>query len=380
MSPEPKHLRLDDEPVPDCYEVIRRARQARRQKPGPPPKHDAEAVPDCYEVIRRARPPKPRRARRVLLALAVVLAVLASVTAVSGWLYVRSVDAIIARVEVFDQIPEETRPEKVALSAINMVVLGSDAGDPDPDRDGSRSDIIILAHIPADRSSAQLISIPRDTWVRVPQARNGRGGVDAKINAAFEWGGVPLVVQTVESFTGVRIDHVAIIEFSGFEEIVNAIGGVDITVDRTFTSIHPPFRRFNKGKQHMNGAMALDYARQRMQFPDGDFARIRHQQQLIRAVMDKAASTGLLTSPAQLNAFVRATANAVTVDRTMSIVDTAMNLRHLRSGNVTFLTSPSRSTGQVGTESVVFADTSKAKSVFDAVRRDAVTELIAAAK
>src|SRR5690606_40594894 len=72
-------------------------------------------------------------------------------------------------------------------------------------------------HLPKDRSSAQLISIPRDTWVQVPKSSSGEGGRNAKINASFAWGGIPLMVQTIEKFTGVRIDHVAVIDFRSDE-------------------------------------------------------------------------------------------------------------------------------------------------------------------
>jgi LCP family protein required for cell wall assembly len=322
-----------------------------------------------------------RRARRIALVFVAVIGLFGGAAMIGGWLYIRSVDSSIERVDVFGELAEELRPVKVAPAALNMLVLGSDSGDPDPDDDGARTDTIMLAHVPANRSSAQLISIPRDTWLRVPKSADGRhGGENAKINQSYEWGGVPLLVQTVESFTDVRIDHVAIIEFGGFVRIIDALGGIDIAVDRNFKSIHPPFRQFSKGKQHMDGETALDYARQRKQWPDGDFARIRHQQQLIKAVLDKAADSGMLTSPTQLNGFVRAMADAVTVDRGMSIVDMAMNLRHLRSGNITFLTSPVSGTGPVGDQSVVFADMPKARRLFDAVRRDAVAEMIAAAK
>jgi hypothetical protein len=95
-------------------------------------------------------------------------------------------------------------------------------------------------------------------------------------------------------------------------------------------------------------------------------------------VLDKAASTGLLTNPLQLNSFIRATAKAVSVDQSMSLIDTAMQLRGLRGGNLRFLTSPSSGTGNVGTESVVFADANKAKVLYDAIRRDDVPAILAA--
>jgi LCP family protein required for cell wall assembly len=326
--------------------------------------------------------PRRRRGRRILLITFLVLALLGGCGLIAGGLYVRSMESGIERVDAFDQVPEESRPAKLVKDAKNILILGSDSRDPE-NSSGSRTDTIILAHLPKDRSSAQLISIPRDTWVSVPPAKNGSGGGrDAKINASFAWGGLPLMVQTVERFTGVRVDNVAIVDFAGFKEIVDALGGVEIDVDQSFTSTHSldRSRRFVKGKQHMDGATALDYARERYAFSDGDFTRIRHQQQVIKAILDKAASGGLLTNPGRLNAFLKATADAVSVDKTLSIVDTAMELRHLRSRNLTFITSPSKGTGRVGTESVVFADTEKAKVVYDAVRRDAIPEILSAGR
>jgi len=130
----------------------------------------------------------------------------------------------------------------------------------------------------------------------------------------------------------------------------------------------------------MDGATALDYARERFAFRDGDFARIRHQQQVITAILDKAVSGSVLANPAKLNGFLRSTADAISVDETLNIFDTAMDLRHLRSSNLTFMTNPTKGTGRVGSESVVFDDPSKVKALYDAVRRDAVPEILKAAK
>jgi len=329
-------------------------------------------------------PKRRRRTRRIVLITLLVLALLGGGGAVAGGLYVRSLESGIERVEAFDEVPEETRPVKVAHDAKNILILGSDTRDP-ANTSGSRSDTIILAHLPKDRSSAQLVSIPRDTWVSVPKSKDGqRGGRDAKINAGYAWGGIPLMVQTVEKFTGVRIDNVAIVDFAGFKDIVDALGGVDITVEEAFTSTHsllPSGRReFKQGRQTMDGAQALDYARERYAFKDGDFARIRHQQQVIRAILDKAASGGTLANPAKLNSFVKASADAVSVDKTLSLFDMGMELRHLRSGNLTFVTSPTQGTGRVGSESVVLADKERAKKFYDAVRRDAVPEILSNGK
>jgi LCP family protein required for cell wall assembly len=326
---------------------------------------------------------RSRRARRILFITLFVLMLIAGAGLVGAGMYVRSVDSDIERVEAFDEVPAESRPEKVVKDAKNILVLGTDSRDPNSPS-GSRSDTIILAHLTKDRSSAQLVSIPRDTWVHIPRSPNGRyGNTNAKINAAFAWGGIPLMVQTVERFSGVRIDHVAMIDFSGFKEIVDALGGVEIDVEESFTSTHSlnpnSIRSFRKGRQVMDGAAALDYARERFAFRDGDFARIRHQQQVIKAILDKASSGGLLTNPVRLNSFLRATADAVAVDQTFDVLDMATELRHLRSENLAFYTSPSKGTGQVGTESVVFADLDKVRNLYDAIRRDAVAEIAGAA-
>ena len=322
------------------------------------------------------QPRRRRRWRRVLIAVVVVLVLLGGGGALAATLYVRSVDGDVERIEAFEAVPEEARPPKVeaAKDALNFLVLGSDSRDPE-NSGGSRSDTIIVLHLTKDRSSAQMVSIPRDTWVHVPQSKDGKhGNTDAKINAAFAWGGVPLMVQTVENYTKVRIDHVAMVDFGGFKEIVDALGGVEIDVEESFTSTHSlnanSIREFHKGPQTMDGAAALDYARERFAFRDGDFARIRHQQQVIKAILNKASSGGILTNPGRLNAFLRATADAVAVDGTLDLFDMATELRHLRSDNLNFYTSPSKGTGTIGDQSVVLPDQTKARALFDGVRRD----------
>jgi len=282
----------------------------------------------------------------------------------------------VSRVDAFSSVPEANRPQKdaVAGKAMNFLLLGSDTRDPE-NTGGSRSDTIIVLHLNKDRSAAELISIPRDTWVHVPKSADGRhGNVNAKINAAFAWGGVPLMVQTVEGYTGVRVDHVAMVDFAGFKDIVDALGGVTIDVETSFTSTHSlnadGKRHFDQGVQVMDGAAALDYARERYSFKDGDFARIRHQQQVIKAILDRASSGGTLSSPTKLNGFLKATASTVSADETLNIYGTAAQLRHLRGGDLHFSTSPSKGTGMIGDQSVVLPDRTKAKALFDAVRKD----------
>jgi LCP family protein required for cell wall assembly len=314
-----------------------------------------------------------RRWRRVaLIAGLAVLLVVAGVGLV-GWRYAKSIEKSVGHVDAFRALPEEERPTNAAPKAMNILLLGSDSRD--PELSGSRADTIIVVHLSANRERAQLISIPRDTWTTVPTSTDGtNGGSTAKINAAYAWGGTPLMVRAVENFTGVRMDHVLVVDFAGFKEIVDALDGIDLVIDHTFTSIHPPFRTFTAGPARLDGAAALDYSRQRKQFADGDFTRIRHQQQVIEAMLDKATERSLMTDPRRLNEFLQATANTVRVDESLSLFDLVRQLRHLHGSDISPLTSPSSGMGMVGTESVVFPDTARATGLYEAVRNDTMDQ------
>jgi LCP family protein required for cell wall assembly len=259
----------------------------------------------------------------------------------------------------------------LAKGALNMLLLGSDSRDPDEKAAaGSRTDTIILMHIQADHKHAYLISIPRDMYLPIPDH-----GSD-KINAAFAFGGLPLVIRTVEGFTKVHIDHLALIDFAGFQEVTDALGGVDMYVDQTIQSIHPPGRIFTKGNHHFNGAEALDYVRQRYQFADGDITREKHQQMFLKAVMDKAASNGTLTNPGKLNAFLRAITKAIVVDKDLSLPDMALQFHGLHSSDMTFLTSPYSGFDDIDGQSVVVADKERAAALYSAVAHDQVASYL----
>jgi LCP family protein required for cell wall assembly len=230
----------------------------------------------------------------------------------------------------------------------------------------------------ADHQKAYLVSIPRDLYVPIPESANAEcgSGRRAKINAAFAFGGLPLAVRTVECFTDVRLDHVMAIDFAGFKQVTDALGGVDLNVERSITSIHKPYRTFTKGVNHMNGEEALDWIRQRKQFPDGDFARMRHQQEFLKALMDKAASTGTLTNPKKLNDFLKSVTDAATVDQGFSLVDMAVQFRNLRGENLTFITSPNSGSDTIDGESVVVSDRAKALAMYKAMSADTMADWV----
>ncbi|SCE71265.1 cell envelope-related function transcriptional attenuator common domain-containing protein [Micromonospora viridifaciens] len=312
----------------------------------------------------------------------VTVLVLALLGGVGAWFYARNLDDDLARTDPFSEITGG-RPAKKVDGALNILLAGTDSRDPDAPMDKAgewRADTLILMHVPADHKRAYLVSIPRDLYVPIPESAGAScdSGSRNKINAAFAFGGLPLAVKTVECFTDVRIDHVMAIDFGGFKEVTDALGGVDLKVDRTITSIHKPYRKFTKGVNHMNGAEALDWVRQRKQFPDGDFARMRHQQEFLKALMDKAASTDTLTNPKKLNNFLKAVTKAVTVDQEFSLTDMALEFRNLRGENLTFLTSPNLGGQDVNGQSVVVSDRERALAMYQAISADTMAEWVKA--
>jgi LCP family protein required for cell wall assembly len=323
-----------------------------------------------------------RRNRRRIVLIGCAVALVLAMLGVGGlYLYAKDLDDRVARTDPFSAITDG-RPAETVTGALNILMVGTDSRNPDVpvDQQGdARADTMIVMHIPADHKSAYLVSIPRDLWVPVPQSAGAECGGDRdKVNAAFARGGLPLAVRTVECFTDVRIDHVMAVDFAGFKEVTDALGGVEMNIERTVKSIHKPYRTFTKGRQQLNGAEALDYVRQRKQFPDGDFARMRHQQQFLRALMDKAASTGTLTNPAKLNAFLTSATKAITVDQDFSLVDMALQFRNLRGDNLKFLTSPNAGTDTIDGQSVVVSDREKAASLYEAMVKDEVAAWVKA--
>jgi LCP family protein required for cell wall assembly len=269
------------------------------------------------------------------------------------------------------------RPAAGPKGAENWLLIGSDTrveGE-QPDQTsygGQRSDTIMLVHLPKNRKAAYLVSIPRDSWVTIP----GHG--KSKINAAFSWGGSPLLIRTVETLTGVRIDHFAILNFEGMQRMTDALGGVDVRVSRTVTDpMH--HQTWSAGVNHLNGERAMWFVRQRYGLAGGDFDRIKRQQAFLKALADKAVSRGTLRNPLKLNGFLEALTKSVSVDDTVRMSDLrslAFGSRGMRAGDIAFMTAPTRGTGRQGTQSVVYLDPVKDKTLFEAIHRDTIADYL----
>jgi LCP family protein required for cell wall assembly len=243
------------------------------------------------------------------------------------------------------------------------------------------ADAVLLLHVPAGLDRAYLYSLPRDLLVDVPAFAPARfGGGRIKLTETMSYGsrvpgrsrpdpaqGFRLLTRTVSRYTGIEsFDAAAVLNFPGFERLVNALDGVDIYVDQRVASLQRrpdggyrtpnpygegylgPQMVYEKGRQRLNGWQALDYARQRY-LPGGAYTRQRHQQQLIKAIVREVADSGLARDPARLDAVLRAVATTLIFDgRGRSPVDFAYALRDLPPERITLVALPGTSVGGGG--------------------------------
>jgi LCP family protein required for cell wall assembly len=307
---------------------------------------------------------RTKRARRTarwpkfLLGLGIVLVLVAVGAGLSLRGVTQRYEGSVAKEMLLD--PAARRDGAGGNGPLNYLLVGSDRRAATEQAD-QRADTILIAHIPAGLNRAYLISVPRDLLVEIPPSPgSGYPGGSDKINSAFHFGGggqpgARLLSATLTQVTGIRFDGAALIDFSGFRKVIDLLGGVRMCVDTPVRSIHTN-TLFNPGCQEMNGATALDYARQRYDLPAGDFDRQRHQQQLLRAIMDKASASDLRTNPMKLDQVIRAVGASLTVDTNgKPTQDILFGLRGLRPEAMKGIQVPSRSE-MIGDTSYVVLD------------------------
>ncbi|MFC3997056.1 LCP family protein [Nocardiopsis sediminis] len=288
-----------------------------------------------------------RRVRRKRAAVLVsgalsVLVLLASGTAwaITGW-----ASGQLNRFDVFGGLLDGDRPDAGPRGALNILVIGSDGRD-DMERGaqddlgvghtpGQRSDTMMLVHLNNERDRVTVVGIPRDSWVDIP----GHG--TDKINAAYAYGGPQLAVQTVESATNVRIDHYIEVNFTGFVDVVDALGGIEVCLPE---AIDDPKANLTMaaGTHRVDGREALAFARTR-QTTKGDLDRIERQQQVIAALLDQAVSSDTLGDPQKFAAFLDSALGSITVDEgldTATINRLGGQLRSIGLDDVSFTQVP----------------------------------------
>lgn len=240
-----------------------------------------------------------------------------------------------------------------------------------------RADTIMLLHFPADRRTVYGISIMRDLWVDIP------GYGQSKVNASLALGGVPLVVQTVESLLSQHVDHVMMLDFDGFKGLTDALGGVEVDVETPFSSVHENVH-FKKGRNLLNGSQALEFVRERYAFPDGDYQRVRNQQKFLKAVLGKTLSAGTLANPFTLHNAVSAVSPFISVDKGLNAATLgglAFSLRGLGPDAAVFFTLPTAGTGfATDGQSIVLPDPAAIAGVAAALTSDTLGKYVTANK
>lgn len=280
---------------------------------------------------KRSRRAAPRRRRRGLRIAGIGLAVLVLGGAGAAWWTYRELDGNITAVDL-DRELGDNRPEKApsALTATNLLVLGSDsrAGDNAALDGGSavggaRSDTALVVHISADRSKAVAVSIPRDTLVDRPACTNAAGGETGAasrvmFNSVYTTGGSACVVKTVEKMSGVRIDHLMEVDFAGFKDLVDELGGVTVDVKEPIRDTKGGFT-LEPGTHRLNGTDSLKFVRTRYGYRDGsDLGRIGLQQQFLMALVKEVKQQDLLGSPAKAYRIAQSATKALTTDEQLA--------------------------------------------------------------
>lgn len=297
---------------------------------------------------------RTRPLKRILSALAVVVAVLLVTATTTAFVAYYRLNGNITSQDV-DRMLGTDRPAKVAEKAAdreaqNILLMGSDKRKAGIGSavEGERSDTTILLHVAADRSSAVMVSIPRDSIVDIPECTREDGTTvpaqpSQMFNAAFSEGGAACTIRTVESLTDIRIDHHVVVDFSGFKDMVNALGGVPVCVPYAVTDSKSHLD-LKAGTQTVKGQQALAYVRTRSALGNGsDLSRIDRQQAFLGSMVTKVRSTGLLR-PDRIYNFLAAATSSLTTDPGLANLNSlrklAQDVKGIDTKDVTFVTVP----------------------------------------
>lgn len=327
-----------------------------------------------------------KSARSVRIFTGISISTLA-ISAVSALAF-GTVSASINKIDAFAGI--DKRPERVS-SAINYLLVGSDTREGLSKAElkalrvgsvktaaGKRSDTMLLVHISKARDKAVLVSIPRDSFALIPQHLNKSGktipATYSKINSAFNWGGAPLLIQTIEEMTELKIDHYIEVNFAGFAKVVDSLGGIEVCTKK---DIDDPKSHLvlPAGVHTLNGIDALKYVRTREFDGLGDIGRMQRQQAFMSSVFKKATSAGVLLNPVTMTNFINSSLSAVTTDeglKNSDLITLAKQLKSLATSNIRTLTVPLSNLNYYsnGVTASVLWDPVLAPELWDRLRED----------
>lgn len=260
--------------------------------------------------------------------------------------------------------PSESFNDSFEGRSLNILLMGIDARvgqdgsiiNPEDDDETMRSDTTLVMHIAADRQSVTVVSIPRDMWIQLPECVRSDGSISYSQWGQFNWafsygaltddlaGGVACTEDTVEELTGISIDGFAVIDFSAFASMVDALGGVEICLEEELVDDHYLGMTFEEGCQVMDPITATQYARVRHVGDGSDMGRIQRQQGLLGAMVMQAMNANMLTDMSKLYAFMTATLRATTLSPSLGNIRTDMglanSLKNMDPADFRFTTMP----------------------------------------
>lgn len=311
---------------------------------------------------------------------------LIAVTVISGFALGQLASALgaITTEDISNKL--DNRPTKIPGpeigAPINILLIGSDTRKGQGGGYGGNnqfshqlSDTNILVHIAGNREWATAVSIPRDTAIQMPDCQKTDGstssGYYGRFNEAYSRGGAACVVKTLEQETGIFIDHFMIVDFKGFINVVDAVGGVDVCLTN---AVNDRKSKLNlpKGISTVTGKQALAFVRARGTLGDGsDLSRIRRQQDFLASLVKKVTSAGTLLNPVKVLNIVEAVAGSLTTNPELGSLDgmktLAFNLQNLRPSTVRFITAPF-ATDPTNRARVIF--TAKTTELWNSLRED----------
>ncbi|MFG1927766.1 LCP family protein [Cryptosporangium sp. NPDC048952] len=234
-------------------------------------------------------------------------------------------------------LEQSTSPARQGESALNLLVFGSDSDGRDLVGEEPTLDSIMLVHVDRRMGRATVIAIPRGAHVAVPR-EGAWNGDKTTLDRAVVLGGPTLVTRTVSELIGIRLDGAIVVDLNSVSHVVDAVGGIEICLESA--EALPDGSSRKKGCQKLSGRQATTFMRARTLGQSTDFDRINDQQRVLKALIDRAASAGVLANPLRLKELLGATALSLVVDEGLDLPRLALAMRSIRPGDVEFATVP----------------------------------------
>ncbi|SCK11182.1 LCP family protein [Streptomyces sp. WMMB 322] len=333
----------------------------------------------------RAEAHKNGRKSRWGVRLTTALSVLVLGASGVGHLMASELNADVNRVDPFQGLTDRPRD----TGGVNFLVVGTDRRDKLSDEQRQKyrlggsacdcTDTLMLVHISADHDRASVVSLPRDSYTKLPAHTDAGTGkrhaaTPAKLNSAYAHGGAHLTVNTVEAMTDIHIDHYMEVDFTSFMRTVDVLGGVPVCTEKP---LHDSYSGLDlpAGTTELDGGRALQYVRARHLGDGSDLGRMERQQHFLAAVIEKATDSGVLMNPVKLRKVASTVLDSVRADSglgTEQMLELGRALRRFDSSSSEFVSVPVENADykvpKLG--STVKWDEPKARKLFAALRDD----------